>query len=394
MKKENIDIIIDKQLPVKQDPYPSLESILEPYKYSSIAGKETKDKTRLFEEEKKIFQRMIDKIRDLWDSTLLTRNPNRLDSQKKIVFESYQIEWNVTVHYLDYLEKQIKETSNELQKAFQGNENGELHHQYTMIKQTVFQLYCKNEEVLVPDVIPGHLFYLLNTFCLLSSVAMNAVKIQYSLISLFENNAQEIGKYLNKEIEPVMDSLLKVKEQMENQKNAIKEIKETLAEQKKFKANTQKVLAQWIRDGIARYCRKNKRTVIEKIRDGLKFPKTPTLVSLFNDWNRYLAASSEKKEEMTEFEPYQKYTEIIYAQEKTVKEWGEQIFAPTHIKKWMAKKKEKEERRRKKRKDGKIRPDALDRIKVGGDAGEKLINELAVKEAERGGMDPGFYFDE
>ena len=75
MKKENIDIIIDKQLPVKQDTYPSLESILDPYKYSSIAGKETKDKIRIFEEEKKIFQRMIDKIRDLWDSTLLTRNP-------------------------------------------------------------------------------------------------------------------------------------------------------------------------------------------------------------------------------------------------------------------------------------------------------------------------------
>ena len=245
MKKENIDIIIDKQLPVKQDTYPSLESILDPYKYSSIAGKETKDKIRIFEEEKKIFQRMIDKIRDLWDSTLLTRNPNRLDSQKKEVFESCQIEWDVTVHCLDYLEKQIKETSNELQNAFEGNRNGELYHQYAMIKQTKFQFSYEQEEVLVPDVIPGHLFYLLNTFCLLSSVAMNAIKIQYEVISLFENDPQEIGVLLNKELNPVRDYLLKFNGQMDDIKKGQERTQESIEQmnnsQKEIKDNQKKM---------------------------------------------------------------------------------------------------------------------------------------------------------
>ena len=44
MKKENINIIINTQIPVKQTL--SLESNLEAYKYSSIAEKETKDKIR------------------------------------------------------------------------------------------------------------------------------------------------------------------------------------------------------------------------------------------------------------------------------------------------------------------------------------------------------------
>ena len=275
-------------------------------------------------------------------------------------------------------------------------------------------VYYSND--VIPYLFQRYLYELLEQMCEIIDIGINSglcygaamrylplslldasvmMKLEFGLpLSRDDTFHSEVLKKLSSLIEGVESTRKNSQDNVQisrNQDSNINELKEMLAEQKKFKANTQKDLAKWIRSGIAKYCWKNKRTVKEKVRDGFKLPNAPTLIKMLNHWNRYLASSSEKKEEMTDYEPYQKYSEILYAQENIVKEWGEYTFAPTYIKKWMARKEEKEERRRKKRKDGKKRPDALDRLKVGGDDGEVVMDDLVSKTKD---ADQAFYFDE
>ena len=364
MEKENIDISFEKQIPVTQTP--SLESILDTFKYNSIANMETKEKIRIFQLEKKYFQQTIDKIRSIWDITLSTRNLGKLDSKKKKDFELYQLEWDVTVLHLDYLENQIKEASNGLLKAFQENENGELHHQYAMIKQNGFQLSYENEEVLVPDVIPGHLFYLLNIFCCLSSVVMNAVKIQYNVISLFENDPQEIRLIFNEELKPVLDMVSKLSAQ---------------TDKASIKSTNQDILADYIIKGFQTFCKKN----TTRIPDWIEAPSVFTIVKLLNKWNKYNKSTRDVQSKMKDNEPYPRYRDILYGNEQFVIRWGEKVFAPLYIKMKINKKMKNEENRRKK---GKKRPDALDRWKIRGDEAERIIDLNFLDENTQ------IYFDE
>ncbi len=179
----------------------------------------------------------------------------------------------------------------------------------------------------------------------------------------------------------------------QNGKNT-KELKESFEEQKhrKFRVNTQKDLAKWIRSGIAKYCWKNKRAVVEKIRNGLKFPGKPTIISMLNDWNNYRKATKEEKKEMADCEPYPRYVDILFGSEEDVKKWGTRIFAPTYIKTKMAIINEKKKKRAgsgKQKKD-----DAYNRLRVGGTAGAIIMDVVEEKKAEKGERDQAFYFDD
>ena len=343
---------------------------------------------------KDIFIFFFHKLYSLTDNITLARSDYNFDDTKKKKLEECQRQWNQLTDYISNIQAQIENQTNLLLWCFRGNANGKFLYNYKMINETGFQsadnydLLFSGTEV-VPDALPIFLFEIQKLFLILPTCAIAAVKLQQDIISLFENDPLKREEFFKQELERLNKSIeATIKKEIQNQ---TEEIKESFAEQKKFKANKQKDLAKWIRSGIAKYCWKNKRTVKEKVRDGFKLPNDPTLIKMLNHWNRYLASSSEKREEMTQFEPYQKYSEILYAQEQTVKEWGEYTFAPTYIKKWIARKDEKEEKRRKKRKDGKKRPDALDRITVGGDDGEVVMDELVSKTKN---ADQVFCFDE
>lgn len=215
--KENINNNFEKLIPKKAVIEPSFENSLLAFKYSSIAKKEQKEKTKILEAEKNSFQLIINMIRAQWDNTLSTRDLHKLDSSQKNELLSYQYEWKNTLCYVDFLEREIKDTTNALLDAFQGEESGELHcSKYAMIKQDGFPSVCNNKSGFVPEVIPGHLFYLLNLFCLLSTCAMNAVKIQYRVVALFDNKAQNIEDLLRKELNPFSDLASILSREMES----------------------------------------------------------------------------------------------------------------------------------------------------------------------------------
>lgn len=314
------------------------------------------------------------------------------NSRRKKLLEkikTYREEQEEQLDILRICEINIKKDTNTFLNAIAGSVNYKWD-DYNLTKIIGFQsdqIKCSNKPIPLPL---QSLNYVLSArYCLLLKCAINAVMLKCKVISLTENDPQEIGHCLNKKLESVLDFLSEISEQIGDQGQKIKELKETYTEQRKFKANKQKDLAQWIRYGIEKYCWKNKRTADERIRDGFKLPNAPTIIRMLNHWNQYLRATSDKKKEMTEFEPYHNYSEILYASKEIVNEWGEQTFAPTYIKIWMAKKKEKEEKRR--IKSGKKRPDALDRLNIGGDDGKNAMDDLV---AQKNDVDQAFYFDD
>ena len=334
-------------------------------------------------------QWIIDYIRGTLNEIAFSRS----DSQSKEVLETiktYQEEKEEQLDILRICEINIKKDTNTFLNAIAGSVNYKWD-DYNLIKIIGFQSnQIKCSDNLIPLPLQSLNYVLSARYCLLLKCAINAVMLKCKVISLTENDPQEKGQCLKL----VLDFLSKISEQIGYQGLTIKELKELIEsypEQRKFKANKQKDLAKWTRSGIAKYCWNNRRTVRERIRDGFKLPNEPTIIKMFNHWNQYLYATPDKKKEMPEFEPYHQYSEILYASQKTVKDWGEHTFAPTFIKKWMARKEEKEEKRRKKRKDGTKRPDALDRLKVGGDDGVKIMDDLV---AQNNDVDPAFYFDD
>ena len=91
--KENINNNFEKLIPKKAVIEPSFENSLLAFKYSSIAKKEQKEKTKILEAEKNSFQLIINMIRAQWDNTLSTRDLHKLDSFQKNELLSYQYEW-------------------------------------------------------------------------------------------------------------------------------------------------------------------------------------------------------------------------------------------------------------------------------------------------------------
>ena len=172
-----------------------------------------------------------------------------------------------------------------------------------------------------------------------------------------------------------------------NQDSAIKEIKEQLAGTKKVTQNKQDDLADWVLAGMAQYCKKNQKEINDRINEGIRLPRKPTVIRMFNHWNRYLAADENKKATMQDYVPYPQYENILFDSKDNVEKWGEQIFAPTCLRERAKKKDQKNE---KKRKSGKWKPDALDRRLIRGDKAIEKIDELTSKTGEE--QQP--YFDE
>ena len=172
-----------------------------------------------------------------------------------------------------------------------------------------------------------------------------------------------------------------------NQDSTIKEIKEQLAGTKKVTQNKQDDLADWVLAGMAQYCKKNQKEINDRINEGIRLPRKPTVIRMFNHWNRYLAADENKKATMQDYVPYPKYENILFDSKDNVEKWGEQIFAPTCLHERVKKKDQKNE---KKRKSGKRKPDALDRPLIRGDKATEKIDELTSQKGE----EDKIYFDE
>lgn len=353
--------------------------------FSSSYPQEYREKSDAFVDRAKLvkerFNSFIDNTRKLLNDTPFKRGDYSLDDTQKKELEECLKNWEALMKVLDYIERNVKKYTNLLLWCFQGNkETGKVIHNFYMINETGFEdvdnPFFVGTEV-VPDVLPLHLFDMQALFMLLASCAVSAWKTQQDVIAIFEKDPLKIKDHLNKGLKPLFDYLFEFKEQMDNQMNEINNLKETLTEQRKFKATNQNDLADWTIAGIRKYCLSHKQVLNEMIERGVKIPRKPTVIKMFNNWNCYLKASKDKRNEMKEFEPYPKYTEILYVSQKSVEEWGENIFAPNYLKRKKELKDAKEEKRQK---SGKKRPDALNRFIVGGTAGEELMDSMVSKD--------------
>lgn len=296
---------------------------------------------------KKLFQYVIDSIRSLMRNTLLTRSVYSLSDTKRKDFEKCQQEWNKLMSGIDFVEKTIKRHTNSLFNLFHGNENGEFPNSFYMINNVGFEDADYYTEGCVPEMLSSYLFELLGLFCALSSDAMMAIMIQHDVISIFENNSQEIRQILHEEIATISDVVSNLSGQFSNQ---YQELKETLAGQKKVTQNKQDDLADWVLAGMARYCKKNQEEINDRINEGIHLPRKPTIIKMFNHWNRYLAADENKKATMQDYVPYPKYESILFDSKDNVEKWGEQIFAPTCLHERVKKKRPKKREEKKERK--------------------------------------------
>ena len=106
---------------------------------------------------------------------------------------------------------------------------------------------------------------------------------------------------------------------------------------------------------------------------------------MLNKWNQYNKATRDAQAQMSDYEPYPRYRDILYGSNQFIIKWGEKVFAPLYIKMKIKKKLQREENNRKK---GRKRPDALDRRKYGGKDGEAIIDLYFFEE------NTDIYFDE
>lgn len=173
-------------------------------------------KKKIIEAKKGLFLFLIKQLHTLVGNTLSTQNRYKLDDKRKKEYEQCQQDWNTTISCIDFLEKQIKETTNSLLEAFQADENGELHHDCAMINCTGFEDVSDCEERFVPVVLADHLFSLLNSFCFFSFCMMYAKNVQCDVDSLFENDPKKRDESIKKLLEPYVSH---IKHQLEDIKN-------------------------------------------------------------------------------------------------------------------------------------------------------------------------------
>ena len=217
------------------------------------------------------------------------------------------------------------------------------------------------------------------------------MKLEFGLpLSRDDTFHSEVLKKLSSLIEGVESTRKNSQDNLQislNQDSTIKEIKNTLAGQKRVTQNKQNDLADWVLDGMAQYCKKNQEVINDRINEGIHLPRKPTIIKMFNHWNRYLAADENEKATMQDYVPYPRYENILFDSKDNVEKWGEQIFAPTCLHERVKKKDQKNE---KKRKSGKWKPDALDRPLIRGDKATEKIDELTAQKGE----EDQTYFDE
>lgn len=285
-------------------------------------------KKQKIEANKELFLLLIKQLHTLVGNTLSTQIPNKLDDKRKKEYEQCQQDWNTTIGCIDFLERQIKETTNSLLEAFHADENGELHNDCAMINCTGFEDVSGCEERFVPVVLAEHLFSLLDKFCLFSICTMYAKNVQCAVDSLFENDLQmrtdmenemkEIFlKTLSNEIK--LDNLNKKLDENQRQSNIHDQKLDTIGDklEKKNKAGKYKPLKlTTCLDAISE--------VYKEFNYSRQFElHLFAIKKMLSAWNQYLKTDGEKGQPpLPQFDFYRTTTKELF------KEWVKTVFFP------------------------------------------------------------------
>ena len=274
------------------------------------------------------------------------------DDKERI--ELYQADRNDQLVILDICEKNIKTDTNTLLNSIAGSVN----HKWDDIFLGEIVAFrsdkVKRSNNLIPLPLQSLSYTLSARFCLLVKCAINAITLNYKVAAIYQKT-QPI--HFEQILEKMYDKIDKLYNKIDKRYRVI--------------PNTQDDLADWVRKGIIEYCKEH----MEFESEGIHFPRKPTIISMFGDWNKYIKAPEEKRKELKAFEPYPHFSYIRYDSQDEVVEWGREIFAPTYY---------REQKKKMEKKGKKKKIDALDRKCIGGNAGESIIDKIASKEDREG----------
>ena len=285
-------------------------------------------KKQKIEANKELFLFLIKQLHTLVGNTLSTQNRYKLDGKRKKEYEQCQQDWNTTRGCIDFLERQIKETTNSFLEAFQADENGELYHNCAMINCTGFEDVSGCEERFVPVVLAEHLFSLLNRFCYFSFCMMYAKMVQYDVDSLFENGLQ-MRADMKKEMKEIFLKTLSNEAKLDNLNTKLDE-NHRLSNIHSQKLDTiENKLDQKNKAGKSRplkltTCLDAISEVYKKFNYSRQFElHLFAIKKMLSAWNQYLKTDGEKGQPpLPQFDFYRTTTKELF------KEWVKTVFFP------------------------------------------------------------------